>query len=437
MSWSHRFFVLVALATLNAEIALAQAPQNPAPQKLTLKEAEAIAIRNHPQLQAANLNALAASEVTTEVRSAYYPQAYGDVTGAGALPNSRIAAGLLNNPSVFNREAEGVSVSQLITDFGRTANLSETARLQASAQQENVQATRETVLLQVDQAYFRALRAQAVLKVAQETVKARQLVVDQVTALQQSKLKSALDVSFANVNLADAQLLLVRAENDVKASFAELSQALGYRDSQQYELADEPLPPAPPADLDALVDAALRQRPELAGLRHESDAAHHFAKAERDLWLPTVSAVGVAGVVPDRQIASGLGDRYGAAGINVSIPIFNGKLFSARHAEASLRAQQQDQNLRDLENRVTRDVRVAWLDAVSAFKRLDLTQQLLYEANQAADLAQARYKLGLSSIVELSQAQLNQTQAQIEETSAKYDYQIRVASLNYQTGSLP
>ncbi len=128
--------------------------------------------------------------------------------------------------------------------------------------------------------------------------------------------------------------------------------------------------------------------------------------------------------------------RYAAAGFNVNIPIFNGHLFGARLAEAKYRAQAEGQNLRDLQNRIARDVRTAWLSANSAFQRLSVTAQLLAQTTQALDLAQARYQLGLSSIVELTQAQLNLTQAQIEQASAKYDYQTQLQVLKYQIGNL-
>jgi outer membrane protein len=79
---------------------------------------------------------------------------------------------------------------------------------------------------------------------------------------------------------------------------------------------------------------------------------------------------------------------------------------------------------------------VAWLDAHSSFQRLDLTNQVLDQASLAQELAQARYDLGLSSIVELTQAQLAKTRAEIDQASARYDYQARVAALKYQSGTL-
>jgi outer membrane protein len=403
-------------------------------QRLTLPEAEKIAIQNHPQLQAATFEALAAKEVTTEVRSAYLPFAYGSLTAADAQGQSRIAAGGLNNPIIYERYANGVTVNQLVTDFGRTHNLVGAARLHADAQQETAQATRADVLLGVDRAYYELLRAQAVLRVAQATVKERQLVADQVHALAKNQMKSSLDVSFADVNLAQVKLLVVQAQNQLDAASADLSQAMGNHTQQTYELDEEPLPPAPPGDIEELLTEAFQKRPELSALRYDSEAAHKFATAERDLWLPTISAIGTAGLVPYRTEA--LASRYAAAGVNVNIPLFDGRLFSARHAEAELKAKAEDQRFRDLEDSVARDVRVAWLNANSSYQRLDLTDQLLAQAKQALDLAQARYKLGLSSIVELSQAQLSETEAEIEQAGAKYDYQIQRSLLNYQTGML-
>ena len=406
-----------------------------AAQSLTLQEAETIAIQNHPQIQAASYLATAAKAQITEARSDYYPHVYGSVTGVKAENNSRVAAGALNNPIIFSRFADGVTVQQLVTDFGRTHELVKSSELHAKAQEENVTTTRADVLLQVDAAYYGVLKTQAVLQVAQETVKDRQLVSDQITALEKNKLKSGLDVSFANVDLAQAQLLLVQAQNDLQASFAELSAALGYSDQRTFQLAEQPLPPAPPGDLPTLIAQAIRNRPELVSRRLDVSSAQSYATAERDLWFPTLSAVGTAGLTPYRQDDT-LASRYAAAGFNVNIPIFNGRQFNALHAEANAEANAQQQYLRDLQDTIVRDVRKAWLNANSGYQRLALTDQLLNQANQALNLAQARYKLGLSSIIELSQSQLNETQAEIAEASAKYDYAAQVSALNYQIGAL-
>ena len=403
-------------------------------QKLSLKDAEQIAIQNHPQIQAAVEMASVAKAQVTQQRSAYYPTAFGSVTAVDSENNSRIAAGALNNPIIYERYANGLTVNQLVTDFGRTYQLVKSSNLHAQAAQENVVNTRADVLLNVDRAYFGVLKAQALLSVAQETVKDRQLVSDQVTELEKNKIKSGLDVSFANVDLAQARLLLIQAQNDLDTSYAQLSAALGYGDQRTFQLTDEPMPPSPPADFSTLLNQAMQNRPDLISLRLDTSSAHTYATAERDLWFPTISAAGTAGLTPVG--ADQLAPRYAAVGVNVNIPIFNGHLYGALRSEANSRARADDQYVRDLQDSIVRDVRTAWLNANSAFQRLAVADQLLKSATDALDLAQSRYRLGLSSIIEFSQAQLNLTQAQLESASAKYDYQAQLSVLSYQIGAL-
>jgi outer membrane protein len=406
----------------------------PAAQHLTLKDAEQRAVQNHPEVRAGEYNALAAGETLREVRSAYLPTVYANFTGAQALPGTAIAAGGLNSSSVLDRFSYGFTASQLLTDFGRTSSLSASASLRVDAGEQDVAARRADVLLRVDRAYFDALRAQSIMRVAEQTVATRQAAVDQASALASTGLKSTLDVSFAKVNLGEAQLLLLQSKNDLQASYARLSAALGTSQAATYDLADEPMPAAPPADSAMLITQAMHDRPDLARERITQQSDTTFATAERNLWMPSVSLIGVGGLTPYHQI--GLSDRYSAIGLNVSVPVTTGTSFAARRAEANFRASAQQQAVNDLQNQVARDVQVAWLDAQTAYQKLDLTNQLLAETTDAMDLAQQRYDLGLSSIVELTQAQLNQTSAQIEQATARFDYQARNAALQYQIGAL-
>jgi len=412
-------------------LALPLFAQNAAQPPLTLAEAEALAIKNNPDVAGALLNAAAANQVTLTVRAAALPTAYASLTAAGAVTGSRLAAGDINNPTVFNRVASGLTASQLITDFGRTSQLTASARLRANARVESARATRAQVLLQVDRAYFAALRANSVLGVARQAVNTRQTVTDQIEALAKVQLKSGLDVSFANVNLSEAKLLLVNAESDVNAAQAELSAALGFTAQQTFQLVDPPQIGAPPADLNELIRGSLQDRPELRSLRSDRAAAEQFAKAEQSLRNPDISALGAVGYVPlrDQNIRS----RYAAAGVNVNIPIFNGHLFAARAAEAELRFQEAQQQVKGLETRISRDVRISYLNSAAAYRRLALTDELAAQAAQGLELAQARYDLGLSSIVELTQAQLSKTSADIATATARYDYELQRSVLNYQT----
>ncbi len=406
------------------------------PIPLTLAEARTTAVRNHPRISVAELRALAARQVTREVQSAFYPNLSANAVAVGtASDNTRLAAvGGLNNPSIFDRNAEGLVLTQLITDFGRTANLSGSAKLRALAEENNAQATRALILLQVEMAFFVALQAQAVLQVAEQSVATRQLFVDQVTALTRNQLRSELDLSFARVNLAEGKLLLSRAQNDRQAAFTELSTLLGLREPKDWRAVEEPLPEDDTLDVTRLIAAALSSRPELLRLRHERDAALQLARAERAWHYPTLSAVGSAGVLPVHD--DRLADNYAAAGLVLSVPIFSGNLFSARQKEAELRARAVDESLRDEENTLIRDVRVTWLNTQNAHERLQIAGQLREHAVLAFQLAEARYRSGASSFVELNQAQLNQISAEITHASTRYEYLAQRARLDFQSGAL-
>ena len=415
-------------------------PGNAAPQagstgaatrSLSIKDAEQLAIQNNPQTTVARLNALASQQVMRETRSALWPQATMDLTAVDSHPGSRITAGGLNNPIIYERAAAGASVTQLITDFGHTTNLISSANLAAKAQDQNSIATQEQIRLAADQAFYGALQAHQLTLVAEQTVNARQTVADQVQALFNSKLKSQLDLSFANVNLSQAKLLLLDAQNNENAALARLSAVLGFPALQNFQLDEDTSQLAPPpANVDDLISQAFTKRPELLALNYDYESAQKFQTAERDLLFPTIRAAGAVGDTPVRNPM--LSNWYGAVGVNVDIPVFNGFLYTARAKEARLRAQASQARLTDLRNRVSRDVRTSWLNATTAYNRLSVAKELLDQSNLALDLAQTRYKIGLSSIVELSQAQLQQTQAEINNVQAGYDYRFALANLRFQ-----
>lgn len=428
--------VVVAVTILVSSILLHSQGTGPA---LSLQDAQAMALKNHPQVLASQAISLRAGQITRETQSAYYPILSGNITGAQANISSRLGAGVLNDPRLFNHFGSGLTLSQLITDSGRTPNLVSNARLQAQASQEDYQATRYDVILGLDQAYYEVLLAQQLVIVAQQTVATRQTVADQISELTRNKLRSQVDLSFAQVNLADAKLMLLRAQDRLQAAYAALGQALGTQQSIAYQLSDQPMPAEPPANPEPLIAQAFQNRPELASLRLQVQADQKLVYAERDLKRPTVSFNAVGGALPyinpgnaNPNIPTG----YESAAVNVSIPIFNGYLFTARRQAAEYQLQASNQRVRDLEDRVAQDVRASWARARTAFEAITAAQQLLTQANLSLDLAQGRYNLGLASIVELTQAQLGQTSAQVENLNVKYDYQEAYAALQYTLGLL-
>ena len=326
-------------------------------------------------------------------------------------------------------------MNQLLTDFGRTANLAASSRFQAQAENQNANATREQVLLSVTVSYFNVLEVQAVLQVAQQTFDTRQLLLNQVSVLATNKLRSDLDVSFARVAVQEGKLLLEKARNDADAAMTSLSTTLGYREPRPFQLAE----PAPSVltrtnDVSELVETALVSRPELLSLQNGRDSALRLARSQRDARLPTVSAIGVAGGAPIHD--SHLPENYAAAGMQLSLPLFASGLYLACQHEAELKAQADAELLRAAEDNVVWDVHIAWLNVNNALEQLDTTEQLVRNACEAYALAAARYNIGSSSILELSQSQLSLTSAQIANPNARYDVLIQQARLSYEVGAL-
>jgi outer membrane protein len=335
---------------------------------------------------------------------------------------------------IFPRAATGATVSQLITDFGRTTNLLSSSQSAAKAEEETSAATAAQIVLAVDQAFYNALETHALLQVADQTVQSRQLISHKIKALTDAKLKSDLDLRFANVDLARTRLLQLEARNNYAASLATLSAILGYPDQQQFELAESTsAPEQPEPDVNPLIREALRLRPEVLALQDQVTSAEKFGRAEHDLSMPTVSAFGTVGVAPVRD--DHLSNWYGAVGVNINIPVFNGFLFNSRAKTADLETEAVRQKLMDQRNNIARDVRTAWQDSQQAFERLSVAQQLREEADLAMKLAQSRYDLGLGSMVELGQAELQKTEADIADTDAQYQYRLTRLVLAYTIGA--
>jgi outer membrane protein len=406
--------------------------------RLTRTEAEQMAIKNNPRVSVGRLLALAQHQVVREARAAELPTATGSITAMDAEDASRISAGSLTASRLFEHAGAGGGFTQLILDFGRTRNLVASSKLQEKAQDANALATTEDIVLATDQAFYNALEAQALLKVAQQNVDTRQTTEAQVSEMTKNKLKSTLDLSFADVNLSQGKLLLLDAQNNRDSTMAALDAVLGLDRQVTYDLADENAPlQSPPPDAEPLIQLGLQQRPDLQAQNYNEQAAVKFSHAQRDQLFPTISAAGTAGSVPIRPAQYYNVNWWGGIGVNMNIPIFNGFLYSSQAKEASIRAQAASEQSRDLRDQIVRDVRTSWLAANTAYQRVSVTAELLKQANLALTLAQTRYQMGLSSIVELSQAQFQQTDAAIGNTNAQYQYRLALATLNYQIGVTP
>lgn len=403
-------------------------------EQLTLQQAEGLALANQPRMLAAQLRSHASAQRVHEARAGLFPTVSFNTTGVEvADTGTSIAAGNVTTSSISDRFAFGGNLSQLVTDFGRTHALIASERASSEAQADLATFTRAQVRLNVREAYYAALGGEMVLRAAQAALTNRQLVLRQLNVLEQNQLRSTLDVNFAAVLVSQAQLAVVQAQSVVLQARAHLATTMGQSRPVTEALVDiapnaERLGPEDPQS------QAQMQRADLSAARAQELAAKQYATAEKRLSLPTLNVLAAAGGIPYRDHT--LHPNYAVAGFNLNIPVFNGGLFAARRARAEFQASASAQDAQELSLEVSEQVRDSWYRANEAFLSLDVSKQLVAQTREALRLAQDRYNAGLGSIVELNEAQLNETSAEINAASAVDTYLTRRAELDFATGLL-
>jgi outer membrane protein len=438
-------FGSILLLSVGTALSYGQSPQatsNPfsptetsAATTLTIAQAESIAAANQPRLLAAQLRTRAAVQRVREARSGLFPTVAFNATGvAVADTGTSTAAGALTTSSISDRFAYGGNLVQLVTDFGRTSALVGAQRSLADAQKDLTTLTAAQIRLNVRSAYFQVMGAEAVLHAAQEAQGNRRLIVRQITALAGSQLRSTLDVSFASVLESEAELAVVRAESSVQQQRTRLSSAMGQLQPVTATLVEEQLPSQLPPDPSSYLAQADAQRADLNAAIAQQHAASRFADSERRLNYPTLNALGAAGQIPfhDRTLKG----NYAAAGFNLSIPVLNGGLFAARRTEAELESTARTRDAEEMKLEVNEQVQNDWSQAMEAYRSLDVSARLVAQSKESLRLAQARYQAGLGSIVELNEAQLSETSAEINAAGVTYTYLTRRAELDFAAGLL-
>jgi outer membrane protein len=434
----HKVTLLVPLLLLSGnQILFAQASEGAAPiQTLTLEQAETSALANQPRMLAAQLRARASAQRIRETKSAFMPQLVFNATGVKvADTGTSTATGNITTSAVSDRFAYGGSLAQLVTDFGRTSALVGSARAAAQAQNDMATLTRAQVRLNVREAYYQVLGSEAVLRAAQAAQTNRHLVSRQLSALADSELRSTLDVNFAKVLESEAELTVVRAQSAVAQQRARLATAIGSAQPIVATLSDKSAPAdSLPPDAESYLQTARTQRADLNAIREQQLAANKFALSEKRLSYPTLNVLGATGQVPFHDHT--LHDNYAVIGFNLNIPVFNGGLFAARKNEAEFEADARTRDVEQVQLQVTEQVRDAWYQADEAYRSLDVTARLVTQSKEALRLAQDRYDAGLGSIVELNEAQLNETSAEITAADTTYTYLARRAELDFAAGLL-
>jgi outer membrane protein len=433
-------FLLMPIWLLMCALAQAQPPtrasEPPARGSfLGLQQAVELALEHHPVVQEAGATLKAATARTDQARASYYPRVdanFDTAAGAGRLNPRFLVGGFLVQQNL-SQYVGGVSVSQRIFDFGFTQHTVDSAHLAERAQEIDINARQALAVWNVQASYLTSLKHQRLVRIAEETVRERGIIKSQIEALYRQQLKSKLDVSLVQVELTNAESLLVRARNGLKSSFANLNRAMGVAGAEDYVLEDLPIEVRPQPALDTLISDSLTH-PEFRRAKELTASAEARVTAAKRQYFPTVSAYASAGDFQVYDASRAQANQTGgwwAAGGFVSMPLFTGFMIESQIQEAKAQKAAAEAVSVNVEQALTQQVTNAYLDTVSFAQQIKLGEEQVKTAQEALNLAKQRYKLGLGSIVEVTQAEVALTGAQTKLAEAQYDYKIAEVTLAY------
>jgi outer membrane protein len=403
---------------------------------LGLRQAVETALKKHPVLQEGDASLKAATARKEQARSLYYPQVYANAdttAGAGRInPRFLLGGALLQpNQTIF---VTGVIANQLLYDFGVRQNLVASSSLAEQAQGHDLDARRALVVLGVQRTYFSSLKRRRLVQIAEDTVRERGIIKTQIEALYRQQLKSKLDLDLVQVELTNAESLLVKARNDLKAGFADLNRSMGITGPDDYVLEDVPVQAPPQRTLETLLTDSL-SHPELRRAKQLAASAEARMRATKRQYFPTVSAIASGGTFdpfdPRQNQQTG---GWWTAGALVSMPIFTGFLIENQVSEARAQKDAAEAGSLNIEQALTQQVTTSYLETITLAQQIKLAEEQVRTSQEALQLARQRYRLGLGSVVEVTQSEVALTAAQTRLAEAQYDYKIAEATLAYAAG---
>jgi len=409
------------------------------PDVLTLEKAIQIARANNPNLRVASGNQGVTEARVGEARSGYYPQVQGRLAYQRATAN--IATSFGGGPVTRNTRGDtfgtylnNATLNQTIFDFGKIRSQVQTAEFNLQSARSDAETALQTVVVNVQQAYYGQQQAQRLLVVNQEAIAQFQKHLDLAKGRFKVGVAPKVDVTTAEVDLSNAQLNLITAKNNLSLARVTLNNAMGIMTSRPYQVEEPQALEEVPISLEESIDRAMRLRPELISQRALEQAAESAIKTAQADFLPNVT--GSAGYSYNGQEFPLVWNWNVLGAINV--PIFNGFLTKQQVAEARANLLATKANGDVLRNTVVSDVSQAYLNLVSTKERLQVTAITVVQAKERLALAEGRYRAGLGTAVEVTDAEVALVNAQTNDVVAMSTYQAAKAQLERAMGvSIP
>lgn len=411
----------------------------------SLNDVLKVAINRNPGITATRHQAEAVDAMVAQATAAYFPQLSnttnyfrvgGDLPDAiGGIAARTSASGYrgeefdLNSPlNVYNTN---FFVSQYLYDFGKTSGRLEQTRHDLTAAQKKLDTTMASVIRDVKNKYFEVLKKLRLVEVQKESLEMRNKYLEQARALHKSGIRPKIDVTKGLVERAKAKLKLVKAKFSVRTAKVELENLLGGRPVEgEYSLSMMISSPPAPTDVDPLIQEAVGLRPEIASLRAQLKAAEALLRVAESGYWPSISANGGYGWLDTKFPLK----DYWLGGVSLRWEFFSGFKTKAEEREARARLAKLKAELRQEELSVIREVSQAFISVLESAETIGTAEVALEEARENMELADGRYRAGMSDAIEFADAELILTEAKSDLVQARYKYLQAYADLERAVG---
>jgi len=423
---------------ISLALACAALAQDPAPLKLTLKDAVGMALKENPQVILANLQVSQSQQDRLLARSQLLPQANGSVSEAVNRLNIHAAIGisfpgLPTHAGPFDVFQSGVSVSAPVFDLTLWRHFKASQMDVDARRAQETSAREESVMLVVSQ-YLGCQRAAADVSAAQSRVELAQAVYDQSADLQKNGVGTGIDTLRGNVQLQNEKQRLIVAQTEVQTSLYGLARLLNVDPHRTLEIADQvSFFDTPEVSLDQTLEKAYAARPELRALHSQEERAALDSRTAADQRLPKVVFSGFwaeQGLTPDTIIPV---YQYQGA---IMVPIFTGGRIQADRAKAGLAIRQLQQQETDLRNRIALEVKTAVAQVESARNEVTVANSGIQLAREEVLEARDRFQAGVANNIEVITSQDELARANDNQIGALYRFNQARASLAYAVGQM-
>ncbi|MCX5824453.1 MAG: TolC family protein [Deltaproteobacteria bacterium] len=393
---------------------------------LDLQRCIAIALSGHPGMQAAIGTIRAGDSRIGQARSGYYPQLNGSAGYSRTNPTTSIGSA----GQAYDSYSSSVSLSQNLYDFGKTSTQVKIQELNRDSSRSDLDNIRTQLSFGVKQAYFGLLQAGKNRDVLREVVGQFQQHLDQASAFFEVGTKPKFDVTKAEVDLSNAKLNLIKAENAFRLARVALNNAMGLPEAPDYEVTDQLSSQRVEIDLEEILRKAYDRRPDLKAIAVKKQSLEQSIELARKGYYPSVT--GNAGY--------GWGggsfplDQGWSVGAQLNVPLFNGFLTKYQVTEAQANLDVLTANEALLRQTIDQDVKQAWLNLREAADRGVTAELIVRQAMENLELANGRYASGVGSPIEVTDALVAASNAKLAQISALYDYKLAQSSLEKATG---